>query len=54
MQQLKKALNGFLAGITSPEAVKQEKSLALLVVTRVILAVGAGDAFIKAAQALLS
>lgn len=51
--KLKKAAAAFLAAVTSPDAVKQEKSLTLFVTTRVLLAIGAGDAFLKLAQHLL-
>jgi hypothetical protein len=48
----KKAWRGFLAGITSTDAVKLEKSLAILIVTRVLLAAGASagmvDILVKA------
>lgn len=36
----KKAWHGVVAAVTSPAAVKQERSLAALVVGRVLLAVG--------------
>jgi hypothetical protein len=50
---LAKAARAFVAAITSPEAVKQEKSLAVLVVTRVLLAIGAGDALVQLVQKLV-
>ena len=37
----RKAWRGFLAGITSTDAVKLEKSLVVLVVTRVLISLGA-------------
>jgi hypothetical protein len=39
--KLKAILNGFLAAVTSPEAVRAERSLAALVIVRVMLAAGA-------------
>ena len=39
---LRKAWKGFLAAVTSPEAVKAEKSLAVFIAVRVLQAVGAG------------
>lgn len=50
----RKAWNGFRAAITSPEAVKAEKSLAILIVTRVLLAIGAGDAFVRLAEQIIN
>lgn len=41
---LKKILRGVLAAFTSPEAVKLERSLASLVVVRILLAIGASAA----------
>lgn len=38
---MKKIWRGLVAAVTSPEAVKQERSLASLVVGRVLLAAGA-------------
>jgi hypothetical protein len=38
-----------LAALTSPEAVKAEKSIAVLVVTRVLLAVGASAGLVELA-----
>ena len=38
---LKKAWRGFLAAITSPTAVEQEKNLAVFLITRVLISVGA-------------
>jgi hypothetical protein len=40
-EKLRKAGNALLAAVTSPEAVTAEKSLAVLVVTRLALALGA-------------
>jgi len=50
---LKKALRAFLAAVTSPEAVKHEKSLAVLVITRVLLAVGASASLVALIEKLL-
>lgn len=49
---LSKAAKGFVAAVTSPEAVKVERSLAVLVATRVLLAIGAGDALVRLVQQL--
>lgn len=38
---LKKIWRGLVAAVTSPEAIKQERSLAALIVGRVLLAAGA-------------
>lgn len=48
----KKILRGFLAAVTSTEAVKLEKSLVVLVVVRVALAAGASASFINLLQNL--
>lgn len=50
--KLKKAWRAFLAAITSPTAVKQEKSVAVFIVTRVLLAIGASEGLIKLVQAI--
>jgi hypothetical protein len=39
---MNKLWRGFLAAITSPEAIRQEKSLAVLIATRLLIAAGAG------------
>lgn len=44
--KLKAALAAFVAAVTSPTAVKAEKSVAVLVVTRVLLSVGASAALV--------
>lgn len=49
-----KAWHGFLAAITSPTAVAKEKSLAVFIAVRVLIAVGAGDALVKLVQSLAS
>ena len=49
----RKAWRGFSAAVTSPEAVKHERSLAVLVATRVLLAVGASDALIQLAAKII-
>lgn len=53
MTTLKKIWNGIKAGLTSTEAVKAEKSIATLVVTRVLLAIGASAAFVELAQKII-
>lgn len=47
-----KAWHGFVAGATSTEAVKAEKSLVVLISVRVLLAVGASDALVRFVQSL--
>lgn len=37
----KKAWKGFVAAVTSPTAVKQEKSAAVFITTRIVLSLGA-------------
>lgn len=54
MQKLKKIGAAIAAALTSPEAVKQEKSLAALVITRGLLAAGATDGLVRLIQGLLS
>lgn len=43
----KKILRGFQAAVTSPTAVKQERSLAAFVIGRVLLAAGASTALVE-------
>lgn len=50
--KLKKAGNAFLAAITSPDAVKAEKSLAVFITTRVLIAVGASAGLVALVQHL--
>lgn len=50
---MRKAWHGFRAAVTSPEAVKQERSLAVMIVTRVLLAIGAGDALVQLAGKII-
>lgn len=49
----RKAWNGFRAAVTSTEAVKAERSLAVLVATRVLLAIGATDALVQLAAKII-
>ena len=51
-QYASRAWRGFLAAVTSTEAVKAEKSLAVLIAVRVLIAVGASDALIQLVQKL--
>lgn len=44
--KLKVALRAFLAAVTSPNVVKAEKGVVVLVLTRVLLAVGASEGLI--------
>ena len=48
----KKAGAAVLAAVTSPEAVKAEKSLAVLIAVRVALYLGAGAGLIKLIEGL--
>lgn len=54
MAKLKKIGTAIVAALTSPEAVKQEKSLATLVITRALLAAGATDGLVRLIQSLVS
>lgn len=49
---LAKAWRGFVAGATSTDAVKAEKSLGVLIAVRVLLAVGGSDALVHFVQSL--
>lgn len=51
--EVKKILQGIRAAFTSPDAVKAEKSLAALVITRLLLTVGASAATVSLAGAIL-
>lgn len=46
--------HGLVAAVTSPTAVKQEKSLAALVAGRVLLAAGASAGIVEIVQKLIS
>ena len=50
---LVKAGNALLAAATSPDAVKAEKSLAVLIVARALLAVGASASLVALVERLL-
>lgn len=54
METLKKIGRGVLAGLTSPEAVKLEKSLTALVVTRLVTQLGGATAFVVLIDKLLN
>lgn len=47
MTTLKKIWHGFTAAVTSPTAVKQEKSLATLILVRVAIAAGATGGLVE-------
>jgi hypothetical protein len=47
-----KAWHGFTAAVTSPTAVAQEKSLAVFITVRVLIAVGASDALVRLIEQL--
>jgi hypothetical protein len=51
--RLKKIARGIQAAVTSPEAVKQERSLATLVVVRALLAAGASVGLVDLARVLI-
>lgn len=53
MKRLKKIGKGVLAALTSPEAVKQERSLAALVAVRLLLAAGASAGLAEAIAKLV-
>ena len=48
------AKSAFLAAITSPTVVTAEKSVAVLIVTRVLLAVGAGTGAVELAAKIIN
>lgn len=50
----KKAWRGFIAAVTSPTAVKHEKSLAVFIAVRVLQAVGASAALVALIEKLAS
>lgn len=50
--KLRLAWNALLAAVTSPEAVQKEKALGVLIATRVLLAIGAGDGIVRLVQSL--
>ena len=50
----KKAVRGLVAALTTPDAVKAEKSLAVIIVARVLLAVGASAGLVTVATDVLS
>jgi hypothetical protein len=56
--KFKAGFTKFLAGIasafTTPDAIKAEKSLAVIAITRILLAVGATEGAVKLVQAILS
>lgn len=50
---MKKLVRGVVAALTSPEAIKAERSLAAVVVTRLLLAAGAGYGTVELAGKLI-
>ena len=52
MKTLKKVGNALLAAVTSPDAVKAEKSLAVLIAARVALALGASAGLVHLIEQL--
>ena len=50
---LKKILAGVAAAFTTPEAVKAEKTLAVVVITRLIITLGGTAAFVDVVAKLL-
>lgn len=53
MSTLKKLWHAFTAAITSPTAVKQEKSLAAFILVRLLLAVGASAGLVALVPKLI-
>lgn len=51
---LKRAAAGFRAAVTSPEAVRAEKNLAVFIAVRVALAVGASASLVALIEKLAS
>ena len=54
MQNVKKILLGLVAGLTTPEAIKAEKSLAVVVLTRAAILVPSAALLIDAVVKYLS
>lgn len=50
MSKIKKILRSFVAAVTSPTAVKDEKNLVVFVAVRVLLAAGASDGLVQLVQ----
>lgn len=50
MSKLAQIGRAFVAAVTSPTAVKQEKSLVVFVAVRVLLAAGASDGIVQLVQ----
>jgi hypothetical protein len=50
----KKIAAAFVAAVTSPDAVAAEKSLAVLIITRFLLAVGASASLVAVLEKLFS
>lgn len=48
--KLAKIARAFVAAVTSPTAVKQEKNLVVFVLVRVLLAAGASDGIVQLVQ----
>lgn len=51
---VKRVVSAVVAAVTSPEAVKAEKSIAVLVVVRVALALGASAALVETISRIFS
>lgn len=54
MSKVKIAAKAFLAAVTSPEAVKLERGLGVLVAVRILQAIGAGAGLVEVVKALAS
>lgn len=48
----KKILRGFMAAVTTPEAVKLEKSLGAIIAVRILIALGAGAGIVELVEQL--
>jgi hypothetical protein len=51
---LRKAWAGLRAGVTTPDAVKAEKAVGVIVATRILIAVGATDALVQLVTKLIN
>jgi hypothetical protein len=49
-----KTLAGIASAFTTPDAIKAEKSLAVIAITRLLLTIGATEGAVKLVQAILS
>lgn len=54
MLNIRKIVRAVVAAVTSPEAVRAERSLAALVVTRILLAAGATDGLVRLVEQIIA